>query len=158
MLRSMLKESGGDGLGLPLEEYKCVALDTAVFIYFFEENEEYFPLVKDIFSKIDEGALRGVTSMLTLLEVLVKPIKEERDDLVDLYSQKFLVGDSLTVYPLDSAVAKKAAEVRASSNLRTPDAIQIATAITGGAEVLITNDQGLSTADELEVIVLKDYL
>ena len=41
---------------------------------------------------------------------------------------------------------------------KTPDAIQIATAVVGGAEALITNDVNLKKVKEIEILVLNDFL
>jgi len=47
-------------------------------------------------------------------------------------------------------------ELRAEHNLRTPDAVQIATAVHEGASFLLTNDIRLRRAPALRVIVLAD--
>ncbi|WP_225896572.1 type II toxin-antitoxin system VapC family toxin [Amazonocrinis nigriterrae] len=47
------------------------------------------------------------------------------------------------------AIAETAAQLRADSNLRTPDAIQIATAIRAGASFFVTNDARLPYQDVL---------
>jgi predicted nucleic acid-binding protein len=52
----------------------------------------------------------------------------------------------------------QAAQIRAKYNFKTPDAIFIATAIEEGAEVFITNDIRLKKMDEINCIVLSDYL
>ena len=46
-------------------------------------------------------------------------------------------------------------ELRARHNLRTPDAIQIATAIRSGASWFLTNDAELANLSEIPVLVLK---
>ena len=63
-----------------LSRYSLVAIDTPVFIYHFEKNQIYFNLTKEIFSKLDDDQLdfAAVTSVITLLEISVKPIKEKR--------------------------------------------------------------------------------
>ncbi len=48
-----------------------VGLDTVAFIYLIEEHPRFLPVVELLFTVIDEGALQGVTSALTLLETLV---------------------------------------------------------------------------------------
>jgi predicted nucleic acid-binding protein len=51
-------------------------------------------------------------------------------------------------------VAEVAAQLRATQNLRTPDAIQIATALRGGATFFLTNDARLAAVQSLQVLVL----
>lgn len=55
---------------------KTVFLDTAPLIYFIEGNSEYQPIVSHLFDFNDEGGFSFVTSSVTLLEVLVKPLRK----------------------------------------------------------------------------------
>jgi predicted nucleic acid-binding protein len=54
------------------------------------------------------------------------------------------------------AIAEVAAQLRASYNLQTPDSIQMATAISGGASFFLTNDVRLPSLPGLEVLVLEE--
>jgi predicted nucleic acid-binding protein len=51
---------------------------------------------------------------------------------------------------------QRAAELRATHGLRTPDAIQLATAMDAGAAALLTNDTRLRTVAGLEVLILAE--
>ena len=142
-----------------LSSYSIVALDTAVFIYHFEKNKRYFKLTRGIFSRLDEDAgFSALTSILTLLEICVKPIKESRQDLVKEYSNKILYDEKLTTFMVDEAIALKAAELRARYGIRVPDSIQIGTATRGSADAFITNDKSLQRVKELDVLILEDFL
>jgi predicted nucleic acid-binding protein len=55
-------------------------------------------------------------------------------------------------------IAENAAKLRADYNLRTPDAIQMATAIYGGASFLLTNDIRLPSLPGLTVLVLNQLI
>ncbi len=63
-----------------------------------------------------------------------------------------------TTIPLSETIAFRAAELRATLGLRTPDAIQVATALISGADALITNDKRLRVPAQLSRIVLDDLL
>lgn len=142
-----------------ISRYSLVGLDTAIFIYHFEKNERYLELTKNIFSRLDEDeSFAAVTSIITLLEICVKPIKDGRGDLVDLYAQKLLKDEKLTTWVVDESIAKKAAELRGKYGIKTPDAIQIATAIIAGAKALVTNDASLKKVREIEILVLNELL
>ncbi|HIE12042.1 MAG TPA: PIN domain-containing protein [Desulfotomaculum sp.] len=96
-----------------LKAYRSVALDTAVFIYHFEKNEDYLEATEAIFSRLDRDKnFSAVTSVITLLEVCVKPIKESRQDLVSEYTQKLLYDDKLATWMINGDIAQKAAEIR----------------------------------------------
>lgn len=64
-----------------------VAVDTAVFIYFMEENEAFLPLVAPLFEAMDAGRLSAITSALTLLEVLVVALRAGNSLLAGRYEQ-----------------------------------------------------------------------
>ena len=57
----------------------------------------------------------------------------------------------------DLAIADNAARLRARHKLRTPDAIQVATAIQGGAGAMITNDPGMCRVEAMEFCLFDDY-
>jgi predicted nucleic acid-binding protein len=75
--------------------------------------------------------------------------------LAEEYRNILLQSPALTAVPLDEGIAEGAAELRARHNLRTPDAVQIATAIRSGASWFLTNDAGLANLAEISVLVLK---
>ncbi len=54
---------------------KKAGLDTAPFIYFIEENQTYLSLIRPFFEALDQGSFTGITSAVTLLEVLVQPFR-----------------------------------------------------------------------------------
>lgn len=147
------------GIREKLVEYSCVSLDTSVFIYHFEKSKTYFNVTKEIFSRLDNDlGFLAITSIHSLLELCVKPIKESRHDLVEEYSNKLLYDEQLTALMIDGEIIIKAAELRARYGIKTPDAIQIATSIIGQANAFITNDKKLERIEEIEVLVLYDFL
>jgi predicted nucleic acid-binding protein len=60
----------------PLLTGKLVAFDTGPLIYYIEEHPEYLSAADELFGAFDSGASKGMTSVLTLQEVLVKPLRE----------------------------------------------------------------------------------
>ncbi|MCL4809319.1 MAG: hypothetical protein KJ062_16255, partial [Thermoanaerobaculia bacterium] len=52
-----------------------VGIDTAPFIYFIEEHPVFVRVLDDLFGRIDSSKLTAVTSGITLLEVLVLPLR-----------------------------------------------------------------------------------
>jgi predicted nucleic acid-binding protein len=62
---------------------------------------------------------------------------------------------------INAEVAIKAASLRAKykeHNLRTPDALQLAMALEANCPAFVTNDKRLSIVQELDVIVLDNFL
>jgi predicted nucleic acid-binding protein len=135
---------------------KTLFLDTAPLIYFIEGQSEYQKQLLELFSAADKGAFVFISSTLTLLEVLVKPIKEGRNDIVEQYTSFLTTAKGIDLFDINVEVAKQAAYLRAKYSLRTPDSIQIATALVMGADYFITNDHRLTHVTEVQVLVLAD--
>jgi predicted nucleic acid-binding protein len=145
-------------LGNKLCTVQIVGLDSAPFIYHFEEHPRYQALCAEVFNLMEVTAIQSVTSTVTLLEVLTQPLAKGNQELVVRYEQYLRFGPSLTLRSLDPDLALKAAQIRARYQIRTPDAIQLAAAIEFGARVFLTNDDRLRKVTEIEVIVLERWL
>jgi predicted nucleic acid-binding protein len=55
-------------------------------------------------------------------------------------------------------IAERAAQIRADHNLRTPDAIQAATALAAGVIGFVTNDPMFRRVPSLDVLILDEML
>jgi len=137
---------------------KIIGLDTMVFIYHFEENRVYSPLTFSIFENLEKGNFKGITSTLTLLEILVKPKKENNLLLTERYKLLFETFPNLQVKTLNENIADIASSLRANYNINTPDAIQIATSLETQADIFITNDKTLKKISEIKVLLLSEML
>jgi len=137
---------------------KIVGLDTMVFIYHFEENQIYSPLTFSIFKSLEEGSFNGITSILTLLEILVKPKKENNSILTERYKILLETFPNLQVKEINENIADIASSLRANYNINTPDAIQVATALDAQADRFITNDTSLKKITEIKVLLLSEML
>ena len=135
-----------------------VGLDASIFIYFIEENPHYLPVVEPVFSAIDKGRVEVVTSSLTLLETLVLPLRKGSLEIARGYEQFLTRSRGVKLIPLDLALLRTAAHLRAGTRLKTPDALQIASAILGGCSVYVTNDHRIPSLPGLRVLQLEDYL
>jgi predicted nucleic acid-binding protein len=132
-----------------------VGLDTGPLIYYIEEHPTFLDKIKPFFEAAERNEFRIVTSYVTLIEVLVHPLREGRPELAEEYRKIFLQSPALSAIPLDEGIAEEAAGLRARHNIRTPDAIQLATAIRAGASWFLTNDAELANFSEIPVLVLK---
>lgn len=131
-----------------------VGLDTAPLIYYIEEHPVYLPKIQPFFEASERGEFRIVTSFVTLIEVLVQPLRVGRSEVAQEYRDILLRSRALSAVPLDEGIAEAAANLRARWNLRTPDAIQVATAIRSGASWFLTNDAGLAALPGVSTLVL----
>jgi len=131
-----------------------VGLDTGPLIYYIEEHPVFLAKIRPFFAAAERNEFHIVTSFVTLIEVLVHPLREGRPELAEEYPNILLQSPALTAVPLDEGIAEEAAGLRARHNLRTPDAIQLATAIRSGASWFLTNDAKLANLSEISVLVL----
>jgi predicted nucleic acid-binding protein len=133
------------------ERRKVLALDTNIFIYHFEENPVYSSYTEELFERIESGRVRAITSALTLHEILTGARKAGKPDLVSLYRNLLGSFPNLYFVPFDANVADISSDLRARYGLRTPDAIQVATAIHQRADAFVTNDEGLRRIKEIKI-------
>jgi len=131
-----------------------VGLDTSPFIYYVEANPAYTPIIDPFFDALDRGELRVVTSIITVLETEVRPMRDGDAALVARYDELLLETLHIDTREVTTAVAREATRLRARYNLRTPDALQIATALHAGANAFLTNDQRLAIVPDITVLVL----
>ena len=143
----------------PVITGKAVAFDTSPLIYYIEQNPQYQGVADELFNAMDSGATRGMTSVLTLLEVLVQPLRSGRRDLASQYRQVLENSRGIRLLPVLSDTCEVSARLRAKYEwIRTPDAIQIATALQNNAEMIVTNDDRWRPLTEIPVVILRDYL
>ncbi|MCL1473207.1 type II toxin-antitoxin system VapC family toxin [Argonema antarcticum] len=134
---------------------QIVGLDSAPLIYYIEENPIYLQIADAFFEALNRGEFRVVTSVLTLSEVLVYPLRQGNAALAQEYLDILFYQQGLSTIEVTSDIAQAAAQLRAVHNLRTADAVQMATAINGGASFFLTNDARLPSLPGLTVLVLE---
>jgi len=135
-----------------------VGLDTAIFIYFVEEHPAFLPLVEPVFEAIDSGKIKAVTSALTLLETIVVPLRSGDHALAKRYESLLTGSRGLTFVQLELPVLRAAAHLRALTRLKTPDAIQLAAALTEGCTTFLANDHRFPQLPGIRILQLDDYL
>ena len=133
---------------------KTVALDTAPLIYYVEENSVFIDRVRPFFEALERAEFSALTSTLTIAELLVKPLQLGQTDKAHAFQE--LLAEYVEIVPVTYEIAELAAQLRVDHNFRTPDAIQIATAINRQADAFLTNDIRLSRLKQLEVLVLSN--
>lgn len=142
---------------LNLPSSATIYLDTQVIIYTVEANPNYYSLLQPLWLKFQTGEIELMTSELTLLETLVFPLKNANTILVSDYEQLLLSSD-IQLVPITQSVLRTAANLRANTHLKTPDAIHAATAIREGCTLFLTNDNGFRNVPNLSVVILSDVL
>lgn len=142
-----------------LSQIDTIFIDTAPIIYYIEANPEFGPLTKEVVVAFQSGTLTAFASVLTLVEVLPKPIEAGQEDLARRFSNFLRHGKNLSLIGISEGTAEKAGRLRGRyPSLKALDAIQIATALEVKANAFLTNDKRLKQITDIKIIVLKDYL
>jgi predicted nucleic acid-binding protein len=141
-----------------LRRHRRIALDTSVFIYQLENNPRYASLTDRVFSWLEQPARRAVTSTITMTELLVQPYREGDQRRADEFYGLLSTYPNLDWIAPTLDVADIAARIRATQGLRTPDALQAATAVHATVSGLITNDPVFKRVAGFETMVLDEVL
>jgi predicted nucleic acid-binding protein len=134
-----------------------VYIDTQIIIYTIEANPTYLNLLQPFWQQFQAGNIDIVTSELTLMEVLIFPLKQNNSALVNDY-QQFLENSDIQLAPIRRSILRDAADLRATTSLKTPDAIHGATALAENCTVFLSNDRAFRNVPNLSVILLDEVL
>jgi predicted nucleic acid-binding protein len=134
-----------------------VGVDTAIFIYWIEEDPRFMPLVEPLFEEVAAGTREIVTSALTLLELLVVPYRAGNADLAQRYEELLTNSRGIAVIDLSRDQLRIAAQLRAATGVKTPDSLQLAAATSAGCTAFLTNDRRIPAIRGMRVLQLGDY-
>lgn len=149
---------GVDELRRCLSRYRLLALDAMVFSYHLSDHPRYAPLTSVVLGAIESGQVAGLTTTVTLAEILTLPARAADRRAILNYELYLTNFPNLRLIPLDTALAREAAWVRATTGLRMPDAVQIAAARLSGADAIIGNDhQWIGRVSGPALVLLDDY-
>jgi predicted nucleic acid-binding protein len=141
-----------------LRSHQQIGIDTAPFIYLWEKHPRYFRLSEELFRYLSSSDAYGATSIITLIEACIYPQRQGRADLVTIYENALLHSRQVQMWPVNVEIAHCAVKLRAEYNIHIPDALHLATAITAGATMFVTNDRQLQKVNEIEVLSFDDYV
>jgi len=118
-------------------------LDACIVVYWIEAPDPFHARLMAQLGNLRRehpGATFAV-SRLSLLECLVAPVREGDAATIEAY-REFFESSDLRIVELSAIVIEHATTLRASLNLRTPDALQAASALAlEGDTLFLTNDK-----------------
>jgi len=135
-----------------------IYLDTNIWIYALEGFPAFAQNLTALFQALDLGTLTAVTSELSLAEVLVKPMQKQNATQQAIYKQAISSTQNLSIIPVGREILIAAAQLRAITNLKLPDAIHAATALSSQCSTFLTNDQRFQAVSNLQVILLSQII
>ena len=127
---------------------ELIALDTNIFIYWLENNPEYYKSSTAIIGNVLSGKFIGCCSTLVLAELYYGNSKT-----IDAITHM----PNLSVIPVTNEVATLAGKLRFERGLKLVDSTHLASALLSGAKNLYTNDAELlrlKSVDSLKIIRL----
>jgi predicted nucleic acid-binding protein len=134
-----------------------LAVDANCIIYLFESLAS--PRGRRVQAMLVAPAVSEViTSVLTIAEVLVKPMREGTEEEVSELREAILATPRLRIVEVDRRIAETAARIRATTGLKLPDAVHLAAAVAGGAQAFLTNDSGFKRASAFLPVLILDEL
>ena len=146
-------------LSAEIEKINTIFIDTPPFIYYIEAHPEFGPLAKEVVDAFQSGLLTAFSSVITLAEVLPKPIQVGQINLAKRFSEFLRKGKNLTLIEISADIAEKAGWLRGRyPSIKALDAIQISSALYVKADAFLTNDNKLKQIKEIKSLILSDYL
>ena len=135
-----------------------IYLNANCFIYSVERIDPYRELLDTLWQTVSVGQITIVTSELTLLEVLIKPLRIGDTATATTFRTVLQHAPDVQMLSVTRTVLEKAANLRATTNLKTPDALHAATALLHGCVLFVTNDSAFRRVLDLSVAVLSENL
>ena len=137
-----------------------ILLDSVSIVYYLERNPTYFAAASEWMERVNAGRLTAAASALLLAEVLVPAYRAGKPGAARQARAALERIPNFELLEVTPAVGDVAARLRAEHNLRTPDALHVATALQRGAGWLVTNDRRLKRveAEGIRVWLFDDHV
>jgi len=116
---------------------KLAYIDSCVWIARVEGLSEYKNIIDANLQTLAEEGWMFCTSDAVALEVLTKPLKENQDNLAQIYRGLFQKMRTIKIFP---AVFKNALLLTTAENLKGMDAIHVAIAEHNNCQLFVTSD------------------
>ncbi len=126
-----------------LEDHNLVHLDASVLALHAAGVPRALPFTRALFRAMEAGGVTGQTSALSLYQLLVESYRRGEESTATRIEQ--LIGSipGLRVIPLDGRIARQAAQVRAQIGGRIERSVQLATALSEGADLFLAQRSSL---------------
>jgi hypothetical protein len=126
-----------------LQDHDLVHLDASVLALHAAAVAGTLPLTRSLFRAMETGQVSAQTSAISLYQLLVESYRRGEESTATRIEQ--LIGSipGLRVIPLDGRIARQAAQVRAQIGGRVERSVQLATALSEGADLFLAQRSSL---------------
>ena len=126
-----------------------ISIDTNILLNVKNREEPFYKHSRQLLDRIDEGRVKCVLSTVVIAEMCSGYYEfdqlEEKDDFINHIRSSSNYG----VVDLDIGIADEAGRLRRSTGLRLVDTIIVASALRGGASILVTHDDEFQRASSV---------
>ena len=134
---------------------KTIYFDSNIFIYLLEGSDEFFVLLSDIQTLIENKDIRVFSSALVYTELIPPHAKQKNNKGIE-HTIEFL--NSFNIVEPSKEILIHAGILRGETGMKTPDAIHVTTAIASACDIFLTNDKNIRTPKGLDKVTFSDYL
>ena len=132
-----------------------IFVDSMILIYLLEQHSEYGDIVGKV---LDEAKEVGFSTLL-YGEVLAGMYRAKATAVAENFLELCRTSPTVKVCPFTDKIAVEFARLRAEyTELRSPDAIHLATAMVERADFFLTNDKRLPKLNGLKIVQLTDVV
>jgi predicted nucleic acid-binding protein len=140
-----------------LEGAGVVYVDAGVVALHLTGDSRYLPLTRAVLGGLRDGDFTGLTSVISLYQLLVEPYRSGQESLAEQVEILMAALPGLEMVPVSGTIARQAAQVQAQIGGTVTRAIQIATALSGESEIYVTQRSALRRIAGLRVAQLDAY-
>jgi len=130
--------SDPDRLRETLASARRVHVDASVLALHLTGSARFTPLTRAVLEMLAAGRLQGSTSALTLYQLLVEAYRRGEAETAATAERYLTTIPGLDVIDVTPAIARQASQVRAQLGGSAERAVQIATALSQGAHLFLT--------------------
>lgn len=136
-----------------------IYVDANIFIAaaVYPAEDRKFLASKQFLYRISAGEIKAMTSFLTWDELFWAVKRLAGTDIAKKEGKKFLELPNLKFCVVDEHIINKSQEIAEKYSLHPRDAIHVASAITYGAENIISDDPDFDAVSEIKRISIEDF-
>jgi predicted nucleic acid-binding protein len=132
-----------ENLASLVRQHQLIHIDAGVLALHVAGVSSALPLTRTLFRLMDSGDVRAQTSALTLYQLLMESYRRGEESSAERIEQLIGALPGLRVVPIDGKVARQAAQVRARIGGRIERSVQLASALSEGADLFLTRHSSL---------------
>jgi predicted nucleic acid-binding protein len=135
-----------------------IYLDSNILIHIVEGDRRYRPVLERLVAAIEAKRLSAVTCVLSLAEVLVRPLRESDEQTRQAF-EALLSPDNPDIgnVAINRELLLRSARLSAELGLKLPDAIHVAAAETANCSVFLTEDRRIKVPAPMKLRDLADF-